>query len=82
MNFQQIKEDMADDFVFIGVWIDKIVYWVMSKEEIKKNRYSSPQHRGGIEYQIGITHKNISEFDIYKVAPNKIAIAVLKKCVV
>ncbi len=51
----------------------------MSKEEIKKNRYLSPQHRGGIEYQIGITHKNIAEFDIYRVKPNKLGDIVLQK---
>ncbi|MEW6481971.1 MAG: hypothetical protein AB1397_03050 [bacterium] len=39
MNYQQIKVDMADVFIFIGVWIERIVYWVMSKEEIKKNKY-------------------------------------------
>ena len=74
MNFQQIKPDMADVFIFIGVWIDKIVYWVMSRKEIKKNKYLSLQHRGGIEYQIGITHKNISEFDIYRVEPQKLKV--------
>ncbi len=79
MNYQQIKADMADVFIFIGVWIDKIVYWVMSKEEIKKSKYLSPQHRGGIEYQIGITHKNISKFDIYRVEPHKLGEVVLKK---
>ena len=71
MNFQQIKADMADVFVFIGVWLNKIVYWVLSSEEVKQNPYYSPQHRGGIEYQIGITEKNIEEFDIYKVNPKK-----------
>ena len=79
MNYQQIKADMADVFVFIGVWIDRIVYWVMSRQEIKKNKYLSPQHRGGIEQQIGITDKNIDEFDIYKVEPNKLVETVLKK---
>ena len=79
MNYQQIKVDMAHVFVFIGVWVDRIVYWVMSKEEIKKNRYLSPQHRGGIEYQIGVTDKNIAEFDIYRVAPNKLGDTILKK---
>lgn len=79
MNYQQIKADMADVFIFIGVWVDKIVYWVMSRKEIKKNRYLSSQHRGGIEYQIGITHKNITEFDIYRVEPHKLGETVLKK---
>jgi len=79
MNYQQIKVDMADVFIFIGVWIDKIVYWVMSKDEIKKNKYLSHQHRGGIEYQIGITNKNIIEFDIYEVKSSELGEAVLKK---
>ncbi|OQB74146.1 MAG: hypothetical protein BWX89_00626 [candidate division TA06 bacterium ADurb.Bin131] len=79
MNYQQIKPDMADVFIFVGVWVDKIIYWIMSREEIKKNKYLSSQHRGGIEYQIGITHKNISEFDIYKVGPRKIGKTVLEK---
>lgn len=79
MNFQQIKADMADVFIFVSVWADKIVYWVMSDKEVKENKYYSPQHRGGIEYQIGITDKNITEFDIYKVDPNKIRNVVLKK---
>lgn len=79
MNYQQIKVDMADDFVFIGVWVDRIVYWVMSNKEVKKNKYLSPQHRGGIEYQIGITDKNITEFDIYRVEPSKLSETVLKK---
>lgn len=69
MNFQQIKLDVADVFIFIGVWIDKIIYWVLSNEEVKQNKYLSHQHRGGIEYQIGITEKNISEFDIYITEP-------------
>jgi len=79
MNYQQIKLDIADVFIFIGVWVDQIIYWVMSNEEVKKNKYLSPQHRGGIEYQIGITHKNITEFDIYKIAPQSLADTVLRK---
>ena len=72
MNFQQLKLDTCDVFVFIGVWVDEIVYWVMSAEEVKSNKYLSHQHRGGIEYQIGITDRNIVEFDPYKVAPRSL----------
>ncbi|HAW50517.1 TPA: hypothetical protein DCX16_06180 [bacterium] len=79
MNYQQIKSDMSDVFIFIGVWIDTIVCWVMSSKEIKENKYYSPQHRGGIEYQIGITHKNISEFDIYIVEPHELGKMITKK---
>lgn len=54
MNFQQIKLDISDVFVFVAVWADEIVYWVFSNAEIKRSKYLSHQHRGGIEYQIGI----------------------------
>lgn len=67
MNFQQLKLDTCDAFVFIGVWVDEIVYWVMSNDEVKTSKYLSHQHRGGIEYQIGITNSNIGEFDVYRV---------------
>jgi hypothetical protein len=49
MNYQQLKVDICDVFVFIGVWVDKLVYWVLSNDEVKNNRYLSHQHRGGIE---------------------------------
>lgn len=79
MNFQQLKPDYCDVFIFIGVFVDQIIYWVMSAEEANQNKYISHQHRGGIEYQIGITDKNISEFDKYKVTHSEIVNAVLKK---
>lgn len=72
MNFQQLKLETCDVFIFIGVWVDEIVYWVMSADEVRNNRYLSHQHRGGIEYQIGITDKNIREFDVYQVAPKSL----------
>jgi len=79
MNYQQIKLDMADVFIFIGVWVNKILAWVMSNDEVKKCRYLSHQHRGGIECQIGIRDSNISDFDIYQVEVSEIGNAVLGK---
>ena len=35
MNFQQIKLDICDVFIFVGVWADQIVYWVFSNDEVK-----------------------------------------------
>ena len=67
MNYQQIKLDICDVFVFIGVWVGLLVYWVLSNEEVKLNDYLSHQHRGGIEYQIGIRDRNIQEFDAFRV---------------
>jgi len=65
MNFQQLKLDVCNVFIFIGVWVDRIIYWVMSNEDAKRSEYLSHQHRGGIEYQIGITDKNIQEFECF-----------------
>lgn len=79
MNFQQLKLDICDVFVFIGVWVDQIVYWVMSNSEVKTNKYLSHQHRGGIEYQIGITHNNITEFDVYKTEAALLAKTIRRK---
>lgn len=79
MNFQQIKFDTCDLFVFVGVWIGQINYWVLSVKDVKNNKYLSHQHRGGVEYQIGITEKNLSSFDKYKIAPLEIAKAVIAK---
>ncbi|OQY80362.1 MAG: hypothetical protein B6D41_21165 [Chloroflexi bacterium UTCFX4] len=79
MNFQQLKFDVCDAFVFIGVWVDEIVYWVLSHDQVKSNLYLSHQHRGGVEYQIGITHKNILAFEAYQVAPQELANVVIEK---
>jgi hypothetical protein len=76
MNFQQLKLDVCDVFVFIGVWVDEIVYWVLSNEQVKTNPYLGHQHRGGIEYQIGITHKNIAAFDLYRTSAHELTRAV------
>lgn len=79
MNFQQLKPDSCDVFIFIGVFVDQIIYWVMSSKEAKNSEYISHQHRGGIEYQIGITDKNISTFDMYKVSKSKIIDTIFMK---
>lgn len=77
MNFQQLKFDVCDVFVFIGVWVDQIVYWVMSNADAKTNNYLSHQHRGGIEYQIGVTDRNLHDFARFQVTPDRLAGVVL-----
>jgi len=79
MNFQQIKLDIADVFVFVGMWVDKILYWVLTNEEIKKHPLRSHQHRGGIEYQIGITDKNFNDFKKFLVEPSQLINAIKRK---
>jgi hypothetical protein len=78
MNFQQLKLDICDVFVFIGVWVDAIRYWVLSHHAVKSNPFLSHQHRGGVEYQIGITHKNIAAFNDYLVQPAHVADTVIQ----
>ena len=73
MNYQQLKLDICDVFVFIGVWVDVIRYWVLSNGQVKTNPFLSHQHRGGVEYQIGITNTNIHDFDKYLVEPSEVA---------
>ena len=79
MNFQQLKFDICDFFIFIGVWTDVIKYWVLTNEQVKANPYISHQHRGGVEFQIGITEKNIIEFDRYLIEPPMLVDYILSK---
>ena len=77
MNFQQLKPDACDVFVFIGVWVGRIIYWVISSEEAERSEYLSHQHRGGIEYRIGITNRNIDEFERFQTNPEQLGNKVL-----
>jgi hypothetical protein len=77
MNFQQLKFDTCDAFIFVGVWVDQIVYWIMSNEDVKRNDYLSHQHRGGVEYQIGVTDKNMQEFERFQTNPEQLGDVVL-----
>ena len=79
MNFQQLKADAADVFIFIGVWVDTIRYWILSADEIRNSPSLSHQHRGGIEYQIGIRPANLADFDRYAVQPSQIGDATVSK---
>ena len=79
MNFQQLKLDLCDVFVFIGVWVDRIQYWVLSNEEVRNHPTRSSQHRGGIEFQIGITHRNIHQFQEFLVDSESLVDVILAK---
>jgi hypothetical protein len=79
MNFQQLKPDAADVFVFVGVWVDKIIYWVLNRDEVENNPYLSHQHRGGIEFQIGVKQGNLEAFRAYEVEPCDLADIVVAK---
>ncbi len=69
MNFQQTKPSCCDVFVWIGVWRDRIRYWVLTSDEVAGSKYfSDRQHRGNVgEGQLHLTPENINEFASYEV---------------
>lgn len=75
MNSQQLKLTIFDILIMIGVWADKIRYWVMTPKEIKNSGlFSSGQHRGnkGYEGQMHIKTGNIDKFLKYEMKPTEI----------
>ncbi len=81
MNFQQIKPDCCDVFVWIAVWRDVIRYWVLSSDEVRNNRhYSSGQHRGNSgEGQLWLKETNIDEFKCYEASGRQILDKIIEK---
>ncbi len=68
MNFQQLKPKCCDAFIWVAVFRDKILTWVMpSKDVLNHPLYSKGQHRGnhGNEGQLHIKDDNIRQFDKY-----------------
>jgi hypothetical protein len=80
MNFQQMKPKCADVFLWIAVWRDKIIYWVLSRSEVKSNKYfSKGQHRGNVgEGQLHLNRDNIAEFRKYEVISTRIKDAIIQ----
>lgn len=81
MNFQQIKPNCCDVFVWIGVWSDVIRYWVLSSDEVANNEYfSTGQHRGNVgEGQLWVKDTNLSEFQQYEVQVPALMIKIREK---
>lgn len=62
MNFQQLKPQCCDVFIWVAVFRDEIVLWIMNSDEVLKNPlYSKGQHRGnkGNEGQLHVKHDNV-----------------------
>jgi hypothetical protein len=69
----------CDVFLWVAVWRDKIRYWVLNSDELKRNKYfSKGQHRGNVgEGQLHLNRDNISEFCRYEVKSTGIKQAVI-----
>ena len=69
MNFQQLKPQYCDVFIWVAVFRDEIVLWVMSSDDVLNHPlYSKGQHRGnsGNEGQLHIRQDSISLFEKYE----------------
>lgn len=81
MNFQQLKPQCCDVFVWMAVFRDTITIWVMnSKEVLTHPDYSKGQHRGnkGNEGQLHIKETNIKTLNKYKLKGDNLALAIKK----
>jgi hypothetical protein len=69
MNFQQLKPQCCDVFIWVAVFRDQIVLWVISSKEVRAiPGYSGSQHRGnsGNEGQMHIKQDNIAYLSQYE----------------
>lgn len=69
MNFQQLKPQYCDVFIWVAVFRDEIVLWVMNSKEVADNPlFSKGQHRGnkGNEGQLHIKDDNIHTLNRYE----------------
>jgi hypothetical protein len=81
MNFQQLKPQCCDVFIWVAVFRDEIVLWVMNSNEILNNPlYSKGQHRGnkGNEGQLHIKHDNIHVLSEYELKGDNLEDAIRK----
>jgi len=81
MNFQQLKPHCCDVFIWVAVFRDEIVLWIMNSTEVLNNSlYSKGQHRGnkGNEGQLHIKDDNIHLLNNYKLLDNNIEEVVKK----
>lgn len=75
MNFQQLKPQCCDVFIWLAVFRDEIVIWIMNSDEVANHElFSKGQHRGnhGNEGQLHIKDDNIHLFEKYKLKDNDI----------
>lgn len=76
MNFQQLKPGCCDVFIWVAVFRDEIVLWIISSKDVASNRSYSPQHRGGIEGQVKVTNENVHLLSRYELTDDNIEQAI------
>ena len=79
MNFQQLKPQCCHVFIWVAIFRDEIVLWVMSSDEVANNPlYSKGQHRdnSGNEGQIHIKHNNVHVLEPFELGDSDLEQAV------
>ena len=79
MNFQQLKPQCCDVFIWVAVFRDEIVLWIMNSNEVLNNPlFSKGQHRGnkGNEGQLHIKHDNIQVLNQFELKGDDIETAI------
>lgn len=79
MNFQQLKPQCCDVFIWVAVFRDEIVLWVIGSNEVQNHTlFSKGQHRGnkGNEGQLHIKHDNIYQLNSYVLEDNNLEKAI------
>lgn len=79
MNFQQLKPQCCDVFIWVAVYRDQIVLWVISSKDVLTHPlYSKWQHRGnkGNEWQLHIKKDNIDTLSQYELMDDNIEKAI------
>ncbi len=81
MNFQQLKPQCCDVFIWLGIFRDDIMIWVLSSKTVQEHElFSGGQHRGnkGNEGQLHIQDSNIKDFDKYLLGNKELDRAIRK----
>jgi hypothetical protein len=79
MNFQQLKPQCCDVFIWVAVFRDKIVLWIMNSDEVLNHPlYSKGQHRGnkGNEGQLHVKNDNACQLNKYELKDDNIEKAI------
>ena len=79
MNFQQLKPQCCDVFIWVAVFRDEVVLWILNSDEVVNHANFSPsQHRGnsGNEGQLHVKRENIRLFDQYELKTDDIETAI------
>lgn len=79
MNFQQLKPQCCDVFIWVAVFRDEIVLWIMNSDEVLNHPlYSKGQHRGnkGNEGQLHVKDDNVDQLSKYELKDDNIEKAI------